>query len=414
MGGIYVIGEVTADGHLANISAEVATLARNVAAEGGQQVSGIVVAADPQQAAEELARYLPRVLTVTESAAADRPWSMVAAERIARILRDDVREFEFVGAGPDGRDFAGALSALMGWGVLGNAVAVTWADDSPLVEMSVFGGKLTTTSRFTTDAGIVTVRPNVVTAQPADTAGTVEPYESDEALEQPPVKVVERISEASAAVPIEEAKIIVAGGRGVGGAEGFALVEELAAAIGGVVGATRAAVDSGWIPYSQQIGQTGKIVKPQLYFALGHQRRHPAQGRDADGGHDRGRQSRPRRAHCRIRRHGRRRRPVRRRPGSPRRAPLAVGLRPSPGRGAPAATAAPGLPRAGGPVADRPPARRSAHRERPARSRASERAVRDLDERIGMSLDGAAQRIDSVRRQQLSAEGAGRHDQRDR
>ena len=70
-------------------------------------------------------------------------------------------------------------------------------------------------------------------------------------------------------MPIEEAKIIVAGGRGVGGAEGFALVEELAEAMGGVVGATRAAVDSGWIPYSQQIGQTGKIVKPQLYFALG-------------------------------------------------------------------------------------------------------------------------------------------------
>ena len=109
----------------------------------------------------------------------------------------------------------------------------------------------------------------MVTAQPADTAGTVEPYVSEEPLEQPPVKVVERISEASAAVPIEEAKIIVAGGRGVGGAEGFALVEELAEAMGGVVGATRAAVDSGWIPYSQQIGQTGKIVKPQLYFALG-------------------------------------------------------------------------------------------------------------------------------------------------
>ena len=269
MAGIYVIGEVTADGHLANISAEVATLARNVAAEGGQEVSGIVVAADPQPAAEELARYLPRVLAVTEPAAADRPWSMVAAERIAHIVGDDVREFEFVGAGPDGRDLAGALSALTGWGVLGNAVAVTWADGSPVVEMSVFGGKLTTTSRFTTDAGIVTVRPNVVTAQPADTAGTVEPYVSEEPLEQPPVKVVERISEASAAAPIEEAKIIVAGGRGVGGAEGFALVEELAEAMGGVVGATRAAVDSGWIPYSQQIGQTGKIVKPQLYFALG-------------------------------------------------------------------------------------------------------------------------------------------------
>jgi electron transfer flavoprotein alpha subunit len=146
---------------------------------------------------------------------------------------------------------------------------VSWADGSPLVEMSVFGGKLTTVSRFTTDAGIVTVRPNVVTAEPAAQPGTVEPYESAEALAQPAVRVVEQVTEAGAAAPIEEAKVIVAGGRGIGGSDGFGLVSDLADALGGVVGATRAAVDSGWIPYSQQIGQTGKIVKPQLYLALG-------------------------------------------------------------------------------------------------------------------------------------------------
>jgi electron transfer flavoprotein alpha subunit len=85
----------------------------------------------------------------------------------------------------------------------------------------------------------------------------------------PRVPVIERVAEAGAAAPIEEARIIVAGGRGVGGPDGFRLVEEIAAELGGAVGATRAAVDSGWIPYAQQIGQTGKIVKPQLYLALG-------------------------------------------------------------------------------------------------------------------------------------------------
>jgi electron transfer flavoprotein alpha subunit len=136
--------------------------------------------------------------------------------------------------------------------------------------MSVFGGKLNTTSSFTdAEWGIVTVRPNVVTAEAAGAQGVLEQAAPDAELALPSVKVVERIQEAAAALPIEEARVIVAGGRGVGGEEGFELVREIAAALGGAVGATRAAVDSGWIPYAQQIGQTGKIVKPQLYLALG-------------------------------------------------------------------------------------------------------------------------------------------------
>jgi electron transfer flavoprotein alpha subunit len=97
----------------------------------------------------------------------------------------------------------------------------------------------------------------------------VEPATVDAPLAQPQVPIVDRIAAESAAASIDDARIIVAGGRGVGGPEGFSLVNDLAAALGGAVGATRAAVDSGWIPYSQQIGQTGKIVKPQLYLALG-------------------------------------------------------------------------------------------------------------------------------------------------
>jgi electron transfer flavoprotein alpha subunit len=270
MAGIWVVAETNADGTLAKIAAEVATLGRTLGEAASTDVTGVVIAADPRKAATELSAYLPRVLAVTEPAVAEHAWSVVAAERVREVIDSDGPTLILAGAGADGRDVAGTLMALLGGGVLANATAVRW-DSGETVEMSVFGGKLVTTSRFVDGVGprIVTVRPNVVTAEAAGKAGSVEAVAPRAELSLPVVKVVERIEEASAAAPIEEARVIVAGGRGVGGPDGFELVGQIAERLGGAVGATRAAVDSGWIPYAQQIGQTGKIVKPRLYLALG-------------------------------------------------------------------------------------------------------------------------------------------------
>jgi electron transfer flavoprotein alpha subunit len=265
---IWVHGETAADGSLARISTEVATLARALGEAAGRDVVGVVIAAEPAAAAEELARFVPRVLAVTEPTTADHAAGTIVGQRLAALIEREGPAYLLAGAGPEGRDVAGVVSALTGGGVLVNATAVRW-EDGPVVDMSVFGGKLTTTSRFTGDTGIVTVRPNVIEANPAAQTGKVEATEAAGDLSLPQVDVVDRVAAESAAAPIEEARIIVAGGRGVGGPEGFKLVEEIAEALGGAVGATRAAVDSGWIPYAQQIGQTGKIVKPALYLALG-------------------------------------------------------------------------------------------------------------------------------------------------
>jgi len=269
MGALWVVAEPGAEGGLARISAEAATLARELGSASGRDVIGIVIAADPAPAAKELATYLPVVWAIREPAAGEHAWSAVAAGHIAALANGgEPPDVIFVGAGADGRDLAGAVSALTGLGVLVNAIAVSWTDAGPSVEMSVFGGRLLTTSGFTGGRGIITVRPNVTTATPAATSGKVEPRDSATKATLPAVSVVEQVSEAGAQAPIEEAKIIVAGGRGVGGPDGFGIVEQLAEQLNGAVGATRAAVDSGWIPYSQQIGQTGKIVKPDLYLAL--------------------------------------------------------------------------------------------------------------------------------------------------
>ena len=265
MAGILVVGELGPDGALTKLSTEVATLARSVAAAAGVDASGVIPAAGSDAAAAELARFLSAV-TVDGGASP----GATATERAAVIAAGlDGADVVFVPASPDGRDLAGALSALADLGVLVNATGAAWADAGPVVDQSVFGGKLRTRSTFTNGRGIVTVRPNTVVAEPLDAPGAVTTRQTAPAASVPGVEVVDRIAAETAAVSIDDARIIVSGGRGVGGPEGFELLQELADALGGAVGASRAAVDSGWIPYAQQIGQTGKIVKPSLYLAMG-------------------------------------------------------------------------------------------------------------------------------------------------
>ncbi len=269
MATIWVIGELNGDGSLARVSTEAATLARTLASAAGADAAGIVVAADPSSAATELAIYLPRVVSIADPEASDHVWASIAAERVNAVIGTDPTTVILLGAGPDGRDVAGAVAALSGLGVLMNATGVIWTDDGPAVEMSVFGGKLITTSGFSARGGIITIRPNTVTAEAAASPGTIELVAPSGALSLPKVALTAQVAEVGAAAPIEEARVIVSGGRGVGGVHGFELVASVAAALNGAVGATRAAVDAGWIPYAQQIGQTGKIVKPELYLALG-------------------------------------------------------------------------------------------------------------------------------------------------
>jgi electron transfer flavoprotein alpha subunit len=272
MAGFWVVAETNPDGTLAKSAAELATLARDLAAKASVAATGIVIAADPGPAAKELATYLPSVVAVTEPLAADHGWGQLAAERAAEVIDAKGPTLILAGAGPDGRDVAGTLLALLDGAVLVNATAVAWDKDAgEQVEMSVFGGKLVTTSTFADGVGvrIVTVRPNVVSAEPAPSFGKVETREPAAGPKLPLAKVVDRLEESGAAVSIDDARVIVAGGRGVAGPEGFELMQQLANRLGGAVGATRAAVDAGWIPYAQQIGQTGKIVKPALYLAMG-------------------------------------------------------------------------------------------------------------------------------------------------
>ena len=267
-GAIWVLGE-SKGSELARVSAEVATLGRALGAAAGREVAGVVAGASPDGLAAQLARYVPLVHSLAVPEAAETALASAVAPSLAALIEREQPAYLLVGSTPDGRDIAGMLSALLGWGVIANASTIQWQDGRPEVEVSILGGKLLTTSVFTGEHGIITVRPSSVTAEPLASRGSVVPVTVAPEIALPAVAVISRVAEESEALPIEEARVIVCAGRGVGGPEGMDLVQALAKELGGSVGASRAAVDSGWVPYSRQIGQTGKTVKPRLYVGLG-------------------------------------------------------------------------------------------------------------------------------------------------
>lgn len=242
-----------------------------------------------------LARRLGEPVAVALGAGAGRTVGVLGEHGAVRVLTSEAAEYGdylvvpkvdalqaavesvspvavLVSSSAEGKEVAARLALRIGSGLITDAVDVEAGAEGPVATQSVFAASFTTRSRVSRGVPVITVKPNSAPVEPVAGAGAgaVEELVVSFSEGASGTRVVSRTARESSGRPeLTEAAIVVSGGRGVNGAENFAVIEALADALGAAVGASRAAVDAGWYPHSNQVGQTGKTVSPQLYIASG-------------------------------------------------------------------------------------------------------------------------------------------------
>jgi electron transfer flavoprotein alpha subunit len=216
---------------------------------------------------DRLAAYGAVKIYIAESGEVDRYLTAPAVGVLAALMASVRPAAVVLAASPDGKEIAGKLAVRTGSGLLSDVVELA-ADGT--ATHSVFGGSYLAKSRATTPVAVITVRAGAIEPRQVPGAATEQAVEIPAVSAARTAKVLERRPiEGGDRPELSEASVVVSGGRGVGSADNFRVVEKLADALGAAVGATRAAVDSGYYPHQFQVGQTGKTVSPQLYVALG-------------------------------------------------------------------------------------------------------------------------------------------------
>jgi electron transfer flavoprotein alpha subunit len=235
----------------------------------GADVAAAVVGADVKELAAQAGRYGATAVFVADDPAFEKPLPQPRVDALAQVVREHGFETVVFAASVLSADVAAGLAARLDAGLNWDLVDLVHEDGRLVGKRPAFGDTVVADVGWTSEPRLALIRSG--TFEPKETGGEAEVRELDVQLEDfsSGAVMVEQAHEESSGPSIEDADVIVAGGRGLGAPEKFSLVEELAQALGGAVAATRAVVDAGWYPYAAQVGQTGKTVAPKLYVACG-------------------------------------------------------------------------------------------------------------------------------------------------
>jgi len=248
---------------------EVVSAANTLAKESGSELVAVVIGDQVKAIASSLGAYGASRVIAAENPKLRQYSTTAFANIVSEIALKEKAEILLLPASAMGKDLAPRIAVKLDAGLASDCTALKWENSELIATRPVYAGKALVDVKITSARKVVTLRPNVFSADQADgkeaAVETAEFTLSDAEYST----MVKETTQSSGRIDVAEADIIVSGGRGLKGPENFKLIEELAGVLGAAVGASRAVVDAGWRPHDEQVGQTGKTVSPSLYIAVG-------------------------------------------------------------------------------------------------------------------------------------------------
>jgi electron transfer flavoprotein alpha subunit len=269
--GVMIIAEQR-DGDIRKVSYEIVSEGRRLADSLGQAVTAVLLGSGVKDKAATLGHYGADRVLVADDPRLETYTTDAYVSVIAEVVKANDPATLLLGGSAQGKDLSARLSARLGVGMAQDCTTFSLKNGNLVALRPIYAGKAYAKVSFVDSwPQMAVARPNVMVMNEPDASKSPEIVDASFTLDDSALKtkVVESIRDENGKVDLTEANIIVSGGRGMKGPEGYGILEELANVIGASVGASRSAVDAGWRPHSDQVGQTGKVVSPNLYIACG-------------------------------------------------------------------------------------------------------------------------------------------------